>query len=270
MELALQELRVLGQQYRGFMESEDFKRTTDPDVMEYFGSIADEVLGAYAQSSFYHITHAASVPSIQENGLQAGVTSIRPEHREFFLQAFLDFHQGRHHPADLDFVRGWVLTGADKPRGLFLTGQDDGWVEELYVVPESVKFFVRNLHYLSRDAQTKGQVKDKAAALVSEYCEALTTNGKIEGAVIKVDVKSPELAKAILGRWDFRSAPPDVGLTVLKRVQRDTNIKVNEPVPPDYLTVVRDISFPADAVIGRMLGSDAHVVFRRSTLPLQQ
>lgn len=259
------DLGSIGQGFRASIDREQLKTDISQEALDYIDMVPDQVLGAYSGVNFHHLTPASNLPEIHKVGLVSGTTPIEPEDREFFIDALIKFHHGQPHPQDIASAKNMILGAPEEGhvRQIAVTGAVDEFHQEVYAVPETVKFFLRNLAEVVRINAVDSETVEHSKELLKKYKDGIAPNGKVETAVIKIDPRSPALIGAVLCATDFRALPVENSVNLITGlIQREGDLKLWSSVAPEHIIVEKVIEQDPQKVMDNIFGMSGMLVFK--------
>jgi hypothetical protein len=252
------EIAALAERGRAFKQeafTPEFMITAGQHVVQ----APDYIIGQYSLTEQYHVTQAANMQRILAEGLQPGVALLDPEDTVFFEEAYADQQHRKRVYSDDRIVAKYIL--GTEVRGVYTTADNSDYHVRTFAVPERTRFFMRNMNALSKHTAVSESVQQHAQDLVAKYTGRLVVDGAIRASVLRVDPRSPQLARAVIRPYDFNAFGPDFSLAALKQDQQDSMLEITETIPPEYLSVQNEVSYDADTYIEEMISSTGQVVF---------
>ena len=224
----------------------------------------ERLIDRYVQTEFNHITNAKNTEQILSEGLRAGGQLIQKEDAEFFLSALLEFHGHAVHPADLQFAQSHILGESEHGRHIFaMAGDPDAFEEDSYLVPESLKYFMRNLKHFADRQEGLADMANEALEKVHAYWQPYKGNeeGHMTGSVLGISPFSPMLARAVISQHDFSRVDIAVADMAMNHILQNRNIGIQAPISAEDIVLKRQFVRPESEQVDYIFDNDAMSVF---------
>jgi hypothetical protein len=252
------ELAERGRAFREEVFTDDFLN----QVGEHLLRLSPAIIGQYALTEQFHVTHSSQAERVQLDGLLPGTTLLDPADEEFFRRQYEEQQLRVRVYSDDRIVDKYIIGNHDgQARPVYTSGiLDDGQMRD-YAVPERTKFLLRNLKALSTYPEVNVDVQTHADVLLDKYQERFVIDGKVEADAFRVDPRSPQLARALIGATNFAGFDDDFCVSALRQAQQDPMLEHPAGIPAKYLSLERHASFDAREYFNQTLSS-GQVVFR--------
>lgn len=227
----------------------------DEETINYLISLPENLWKKLTQKRFYHTTTSKNADSILVSGLKLDAPIIDKDGIDFFDEMCDKFGINKKDDSVNHYIKGNKFDRDDIKRGVYLS---DFQADDFYPIPESLKFFLRNILYLINSQKLNFNELARAKNIYDRHVALITDD--LSSSILEVDMLARPVFEAVFHQWG-KVSELDEETFEMALDHSEPNLIVDSPIDAKHIKFLRKFSLGHDEVIS-MLDDDFWVLFK--------
>lgn len=229
----------------------------EDDVRDFLREAPTELILKIKNKTYYHVTMSDYAEQILNLGLKKDIQIIDQEDLSFFKHLYVKYAVKKS-PISDRFIQHYIAgrNHDDSARGVYLTSSPD---ETLYSIPERLKFFLANIHFIIHSNTLESDDLRKAKQLYEKYYQKITNNNT-QVSILAISAVAPPILNKLIGSYDVTE--PIVQEEIIPHIfdEYEPNLEINGDIDPKFITVSKKVKIPITH-IDESIRSNQFIVF---------